>query len=109
MAAPTTVLVTVSPEAAARVAELGMQAELDRMIEHTRQTVLSLRRIDVVIEPVYDTHDETGIRIEAVQAGAYPDDGSTEWEWHEWLVAAFPPHVYSNFAVLVRYEDAHGG
>lgn len=31
--------ITITPEAAARVAKLGMQAELERMLEHTRQTV----------------------------------------------------------------------
>ena len=35
MSAPATVPVTITPEAAARVAELGLQAELERMVEHT--------------------------------------------------------------------------
>ncbi len=38
----TTFPVSITPEAAARVAELGMQAELERMLEHTRQTVPGL-------------------------------------------------------------------
>ena len=43
--------VTVSPEAAARVAELGMQAEFDQLLEKARRTLAGLRRMNVVLDP----------------------------------------------------------
>ncbi len=58
---PTTIRITVTPEAAVRVAELGMQAELDQMLEHTRQTVPGLKSIEVQETLPYDTGDETTI------------------------------------------------
>ena len=57
--------VTVTPEAMARIAELGMQAELERMLEHTRKTVPGLRAIEVQLALPYDTGNETSIVIEA--------------------------------------------
>jgi hypothetical protein len=40
--------VITSQEAAARVAELGMEAELARMLEHVRREVLGLQSIKVI-------------------------------------------------------------
>ena len=52
------VKVTVTPEAAARVAELGFQKEFDQLIEHARTTIPGVRWIEVRMEPPYDTHDQ---------------------------------------------------
>jgi hypothetical protein len=43
--------IDVTPEAAARVAQLGMQAELESMLEHTSRTVPDLRGLRVVLDP----------------------------------------------------------
>src|SRR4051794_24974808 len=50
--------VTVSPEAAARVAELGLQREFEQIVEHTRQTIPGLRRLEVTLAPAHDTGDD---------------------------------------------------
>jgi hypothetical protein len=51
MTAPGTVPITITPEAEECVARLGMQAELQRMLEHTLQSVPALKRIEVVQDP----------------------------------------------------------
>ena len=64
MATSTTVPLTVLPEAAARVAELGMQAEFERMLQHTRQTLPGLRSIRVYLAEPYDTDNEPRVVIQ---------------------------------------------
>jgi hypothetical protein len=104
MSATATVPVTITPEAAARVAELGMQKELDLMLEHTRQVVRGLRAIKVVLEPCYETRDEPGITIWAVSPAAEDSEDRTEWDWGSWLVETFPPQVFEHF-VMMTIQD----
>jgi hypothetical protein len=106
MSTATTVPVSITPVAAARVAELGMQAELDRMLEHTRQTVAGLLRIEVVLAPPYDTGDEDGITIEAFKKEPYDPSDRTQWDWGTWLVDNFHPDVWRHFAMLIIYLAA---
>jgi hypothetical protein len=109
MAALTTVPITVEPDAAARVAELGMQAELQQMIEHTRQVVPHLQNVRVVLEPPYDTGDEPYLTIYSTRGGSYNGDDPTQREWGRWKVTTFSPDVCRHFAMLVIYGNAHAG
>src|SRR5260370_347093 len=91
--ATTTVPITVEPEAADRVAELGMQAGLERIVEHTRQTVPGLRAIEVQLALPYDTGDETSIIIQATMDDPHVEYDPTDTEWGKWQVRTFPPKV----------------
>ncbi len=105
----TTIPVTVTPEAAERVAELGMHAELERMLEHTRQTVPGLRSIEVQLALPYDTGDETTLLIQATRADRQLPHDPTEDEWDAWKIETFPPDVYRYFVLLTVYESSHAG
>jgi hypothetical protein len=110
MSAPTTIPVTISPEAAERLAELGMQAELERMLEHTRQTVPGVYAIRVVLRPVYDCYENTGIQIEAVmEESSWDPEDRTWWEWGDWLHQTFPPQVTEHFEMWLSPEKRHEG
>jgi hypothetical protein len=101
--------VTVTPEAAERVAELGLQTDLDRMLEHTRQTVTGLRRLDVVLDPPYDTGDEPYITIEALRDPSFRLENDPTWrQWSEWTIFHFPPDVLRHINMLILYvtDDA---
>src|SRR4051812_3511254 len=52
------VRVTVTPEAAERVAQLGFQKEFDKLIERARTTIQGVQWIEVTLEPRYYTEDE---------------------------------------------------
>jgi hypothetical protein len=103
----TTIPVTVTSKAAERVAELGMQAELERMLEHTRQKVPGLRSIEVQLALPYDTGDETSIVIQARRDNPHLSNDPTDWDWGGWKVDTFPPDVCRYFVMLSVYEPDH--
>lgn len=104
MAMITAVPVSITDEAAARVAELGMQNELAQMIEHTQQAVAGLVRINVVLAQPWDTGDEPTIVIEAKRRNPTPVGDQTGREWGAWFVDAFPPDVVRHF-IMRAHED----
>jgi hypothetical protein len=101
-----TIAVTVTPEAAARIAELGMQAELERMLQHTRQTVSALRAIEVQLALPYDTGEETTIVIEVTMDDPRCDDDPTDTDWARWQVRNFPTEVCRYFVMISDYGQA---
>jgi hypothetical protein len=109
MATATSVPIIIDREAAAQVAELGMQAEFEQMLEHTRQTVPELRRIEVILVPAYDTDDDAGIVIQAMRCPANLNDDATQREWGSWKVTTFSPDVCRHFVMWVVYETADAG
>jgi hypothetical protein len=105
-----TVPLMISEEAAAHIAQLGMQAEFEQMLEHTRQTVSELRRIEVSLELPYDLGDEDGILIQAIRdRAAYVAKDPTSSDWGEWFIFAFAPDVRRHFTFWVVYESNHAG
>jgi len=99
---PETIPVTIAPEAARRVAELAMQAELHQMIEHTLASVSHLVQLDVVLEERFDLGGEPGITLWALRAVSDGPEDRTERDWGQWKVGTFPPRVCQHFALLVQ-------
>lgn len=97
---PTTIPIIITPEAAARVAELGMQAELEQMLEHTCQTVPGLRSIKVEEELPYDTDPDSSIGIWVARDDPHLEEDTTDREWGRWLVRTFPPDVCRYFVMI---------
>jgi hypothetical protein len=110
MDAVATIPLTVDPEAAALVAELGFQAELDRMLEQARQMISGLRRLNVVFAPPYDTGPDPAIIIEAYRdpAARQPND-RTENQFDRWQIATFSPDVHRHFVLWIMDEYNHAG
>jgi len=93
MSITTTVPVSVSPEAAARVAELGFQREFEQLIERARTTIQGVRRIEVQLEPPYDTGDYDQVVIWIRIADDQLLDISMEEEYSRWKCANFSADV----------------
>jgi hypothetical protein len=99
----------VEPEAAALVAQLGLQAELEQMLEHARRTITGLQYLAVQFAPAYDTGEE-GIIIMAVRDPASPDLKDWAWDqYSEWKITTFSPDVYRHFTLLDEYGTNHAG
>jgi hypothetical protein len=110
MDASPTIPVTVTPEAAAHVAQLGMRKELEQMLEYARQTIPGLLRLDVVLAPPYDTGDEDSVVIEATRDMASRLANDPTWrQWSKWRAETFSPDVGRHFAFLMNYEAGHAG
>jgi|SRR5580704_16556335 hypothetical protein len=109
MSTATTVPLSVAPEAASRIAELGLQDEFDQMLEHTRQVIPGLRSISVLLAPPYDTDDEPRVIIEPTMDDPHLVHDRTEREWGRWMVNTFSPDVGRHFCLLTVYGVADEG
>jgi hypothetical protein len=105
MATTSAVRITVTDEAAARIAELGMQRGLEQMLDKAREVVPYLRSIRVTLE----YHPE-GEMDPQVVIWCHRED--TDWErdtsmpeFSQWKVTTFPPEVLLNFVMLTVYND----
>jgi hypothetical protein len=101
----THVPVTFTSEAAARVAELGMDGQLRQMLDHARQVLPDLCRLEVTLAERYTDGGEPGITIEAFVRRAFDPEDTSRWNLGEWNVRTFPPQVCEHFVITVGYED----
>lgn len=109
MTTANSVPVTIDPEAAELVAELGMQAELDRMLEHARQAIPGLLRLEVVFAPPYDTGPDPSVVIDAYRdAAARPPYDQVRNEYTRWEIETFLPDVLRHFTLLIWDATKHG-
>jgi hypothetical protein len=109
MRATDAIQVTVEPEAAALVAELGMQAELEQMIDHARRTITGLQGLNVRFGPAYDTGEERVI-LQAIRDPASLDIKAWTWDqWSRWEITTFSPDVFRHFTLLDEFGTNHVG
>src|SRR5262249_22295322 len=93
--------VTISQEAAEHIAQLGMQAEFERMLEHARKNAPHVQRIEVWLQPPYDTGNEDQVLLEVYQDPAYFGKCGKKWDWWgNWVTSTFHPDVYRHFTLL---------
>jgi hypothetical protein len=109
MNADTTIPLHISEEAAARIAELGMQREFEKMLEHTRETVPGVREIHVLLEedPRHIMEPKIVIEPHRVHPGLEYDP--TDRRWGEWQVTTFAPEVCWHFLMLSLYDPPDHG
>ena len=101
--------VTIRPDAAARIAELGMQTEMQQMIEHALQVVPELIAIEVEVAERYDTGGEPGVSIVAYSDQAFEPDDNTSWDVSRWAVTTFPPQVLQHLCILLTPGRPYAG
>jgi hypothetical protein len=105
----TTIPVAVTPEAAARIAALGFQAHVERMIEHTQQTLSQLERIEVTLYDRYELGDEPGLSIDVYSKRPFDPVDRIDAELTRWVVTEFPPQVLEHLIVDYHPGAAHAG
>jgi hypothetical protein len=109
MTIKTDIPVVIRPEAAARIEQLGIQREVEQMLEHTRQSVPGLESIEVEawddeFEPGQPHLSIVGWRPGCSSSGA---DFDPETEWGSWFVRAFQPEVVRWFSFYICYRNEH--
>lgn len=100
MNASTEVPVVITPEAEARLAELGMRPQAEQMIAYLRQVVPGLMALGVELEECYDTRDETGVSITAYSDRVFEPEDTTSWNSTRWAIETFPPQVLEHLCIL---------
>jgi hypothetical protein len=109
MRATDTIPVTVEPEAATLVAELGLQAEPEQMIDHARWTITGLQCLNILFMPAYDTGEERVI-LQALRDPSSPDLNAWTWDqYSNWKLTTFSPDVYRHFTLSDEFGTNHGG
>ena len=109
MSAVTTIPVTVSPEAEARVVELGMRSDLEHMLDHAREVIPGLRRLHVTLWVPEDFIDDPRINIHAFHAGSDEMESSIHYAWRDWTITTLSPDVWRHFMFFNDIEDTHEG
>lgn len=108
MSTATTVPVSVTPEAQARIDHLGFQAEVDRMLDYARHNLPDLDRIEITLHDRYELGDEPGLAIEAYGRRPFDPNDKTDWNLCHWIVREFPSAVlwHINMSYYAGASDA---
>jgi hypothetical protein len=105
-----TVPVRVTPEAAARVADLGLDGELQRMVDYACHQLPEATRIEVVLYERDEAGEPPGIGIEVYTPfDSYDPSARTRRTIGEWLVSEFPPRVLEHLLIDHLPETPNGG
>lgn len=99
MATVATIPVTIQPEAAAFLAEIGQERELEMMLEHAKATIPHLRALDAVLHDFPET-GPPGLTIDAHREPYDGPFGRADREFGDWMVETFPPEVLQSFSLL---------
>jgi len=97
----------VTEEAAAHVATLGMQQELEQMLDWVSQRVAGLQEIRVAMRRRF-AWDAIPPYVVVWASRAKPAEGTPydliEWEWAGWKAQTFPPQVCTSFTLMCTYQ-----
>ena len=103
-----TVPVDVTPEAAHRIAELGIRSEVDHMIEHAIKTVRGIQQVEITLEPINEMYDEPWLSGRAYRADELWDTENPDVDqYNRWIIDTFPPDVLWRFVLHIRAGAPH--
>jgi hypothetical protein len=97
----------VTEEAVAHLASLGMQRELEQMLDWVRQHVASLQGIRVALRRNCGWGQlPPRLLIWAYQVRPAEDApiDLVEWDWAGWKAQTFPPQVCTSFTLMCTYQ-----
>src|SRR5438876_674217 len=102
MSTSISVPVSVTPEAAARIAKLGIPSDVDRMIDYARRNLPDLDRIEVELYDRYELGDEPGLSIDAYGRRPFEPVDPPDRDLDRWMVTEFPPEVLEH--IIMSYH-----
>jgi hypothetical protein len=107
MTTSTSVPVIITAEAAARIAQLGIQAAVEQMVERAKQMAPGLKAIDVILESAWDTGPDDYLTIQAFSDKEWDPDDRIWDEWGRWKGETFSPDVGRHIALSILYRNHH--
>ena len=106
----TTVPVDVTPEAAARIAELGIRSEAERMIDQAVKTVNGIRRIEISLLDPNEMYDEPHLSASAYRDPTlFGDQDQERYQFRDWVISAFSPDVLWYFCLHIWPDAPRAG
>ncbi len=97
----------VTEEAAAHIAALGLQQELEQMLDWVRRNVVGLREIRVAMRRRF-VWDNIPPYVIIWASQEKPAEGTPydliEWDWAGWKAQTFPPNVCTSFTSFCAYQ-----
>jgi hypothetical protein len=86
--------------AAARVADLGLEGAMRRMIDYARRLLPEATRIEVVVYERDEVGEPPGVAIEVYTPfPSFDPAAGTRGKIGEWLVSEFPPEVLEHLLI----------
>jgi hypothetical protein len=101
MTAPLSIPVTITPQAAARVAELGAPETLDRMLEKASECIPGLLTVCVILVPDPEEGADPAVVLHAQVDPRVGLDNPGRWTWRRWLTDTYLPDFYRHFTLLM--------
>ena len=98
-----TIPTTLDPDAAAFLAEIGQERELEVLLDHARATIPNLIGLHVVLHDFPETGPPS-LTIEAYRDPAPEGRDEAGREFSRWMGATFPPRVLQNFTLMAMYH-----
>lgn len=108
MATSTVVPTIVSSAAKARIAELGFNAQVERMIDYARANLPRLLRIEVMLNERDDEESPPGVAVAAYSQEGAASAGRVFGDLASWATAEFPPEVLEHLHLSYHPETPHG-
>ncbi len=105
----TSALLKVTPEAAARSAQMGLKSEIDRMIDYARQNLSELTHIEVNLYDRYEMGEEPGLAIEAYSSRPFDLTDHAEEALDRWMISEFPAEVLEHVLMTYRLGVLNAG
>lgn len=107
-AAPTTVPVTITPEAMAHLQQMGLEPIYRQITDHIQKTAPNL----LSIETNWDYDRDAPVPERLVICPVHPAPAHVDLGWENefdrWVIATFPHALRCHFVILPRFEAPHG-
>ncbi len=81
------------------VAENGLQAPLQKMLDHIPLHMPLVRAIHIFLQPPYDM-DEPSVILDVKRDRPTGEYDGVEWNWGRWVGQNFPPEEWQHFCLL---------
>jgi hypothetical protein len=109
MATGTDIQVTITPEAQAKIDELRIRPEFERMLEQAKRTIPGVTHIEADAPWIHHYQDNPVIYLDIyIPDSAADASRALEGEYSRWLWSAFPPEVHANVCPTVYLGVPHG-
>jgi hypothetical protein len=100
--------VTITPEAAQRIAQLNFEKQVEQMLEYGRSHLPGLVRFQIELNIRYEEPDsEDGVYIEAWCNRPYDQKDRTRQDLITWMITTFPPEVLEHLH-MSHYLEGEG-